>query len=186
MTMAENTLATMTAPGTIVLKRTLPGPIDRVWAYLVEPELRKKWIAAGAMDLKPGGSYEYIFDHDELSETKESVPEKYKDDCYPGMTMSGRIITVEPPKLLHMSWAEGSDEASEVKFELEELGSDVLLTLTHMKLFDKDLLVGVSAGWHAHVDIMEDNLRGNTPRPFWATHMPLEDTYRESLFGAEN
>lgn len=183
MTGSENTLATMTAPGTIVLKRLLPGPIDRVWAYLVEPELRKKWIAAGVMDLTPGGAYEYIFDHELLSETKEAVPEKYKDDCHPGMSMTGRIIEVDPPKILHMSWADGSEEASEVKFELEEQGSGVMLTLTHMKLFDNGLLVGVSAGWHTHVDIMEDNLRGDTPRPFWGTHMPLEDTYRRHLFG---
>lgn len=173
---------TLTAPGTMVLERLLPGPIERVWAYLTDGDKRQKWIAAGDMDLKPGGKYEYIFDHDQISEEVEPVPEKYAEECYPGMVMNGHIIAVNPPRMLHMTWAEGSEEHSEVKFELEQVGEQVKLTLTHSKLFDKDLLLGVCAGWHAHVDIMADNLEGVPARPFWSNHMSLEENYKKSLF----
>lgn len=176
----------MTAPGQIVIERLLPGPIGRVWAYLTESDKRATWIAAGDMDLRAGGSYEYIFDHDVLSETKEETPEKYKDECYSGMKMGGRIIAVSPPNLLHMTWpesgAEGGADESEVKFELAEVDGKVKLTLTHLKLFDNDLLVGVSAGWHAHVAIMIDVIEGKSPRAFWSNHMVLEGEYRKKLF----
>ena len=39
------------APNTIRFERLLPGPIERVWAYLTESEKRAKWLASGAMDL---------------------------------------------------------------------------------------------------------------------------------------
>ena len=182
MTILNEKPVKITAPGTIVLERIMPGPIERVWAYLTESDKRAKWIAAGEMDLRPGGSYEFIFDHDALSEAKEETPEKYKDECYPGMSMQAKIIAVDAPRMLHMTWAEGGDEESEVKFELEEVDSKVKLKLTHSKLFDRDLLVGVSAGWEAHIAIMIDNLEGVSPRPFWATHMSLEDTYAQTLF----
>ena len=139
-------------------------------------------IAAGEMDLKPGGQYEYIFDHDQISEDAEPVPEKYAEECYPGMTMTGHVIAVDPPHMLHMTWAEGSDENSEVKFELEQVGDKVKLTLTHSKLFNQDLLLGVCAGWHAHVDIMADNLEGVPARQFWSNHMRLEEEYKKTLF----
>ncbi|WP_262694201.1 SRPBCC family protein [Kordiimonas aquimaris] len=172
----------LTAPGTIVLERILPGPIERVWAYLTESDKRAKWVAAGNMDLREGGSYEYIFDNEILSEEQEEVPEKYKDTCGSEITMNGHIIAVKPPTLLHMTWAEGEDEESEVKFELEAIGDKVKLTLTHSKLFDRDMLIGVSAGWQAHVGIMCDNLAGVPARPFWKTHMELEELYAKTLF----
>ena len=182
MLMTEEQYVKLTAPGTIVLEHMLPGPIERVWSYLTESEKRKRWIAAGDMDLRAGGAYEYIFDHEILSEVDEEVPEKYKDECSSTMRMTGHIIAVDAPHMLHMTWAEGGDEESEVKFELETVGDQVKLTLTHMKLFDRDMLVGVSAGWQAHVLIMQDNLEGISPRPFWETHMQLEGVYAERLF----
>jgi uncharacterized protein YndB with AHSA1/START domain len=37
-------------PATLKIQRLLPGPIERIWAYLTDSELRRKWLAAGAMD----------------------------------------------------------------------------------------------------------------------------------------
>ena len=45
------------------LERTLPDPIERVWAYLTESEKRAKWFAAGPMGLKPGGKLTFHFQH---------------------------------------------------------------------------------------------------------------------------
>ena len=41
--------------GTIRFERLLPGPIERVWAFLTESEKRKLWLAAGDFELRPGG-----------------------------------------------------------------------------------------------------------------------------------
>lgn len=171
----------LVAPATVVIERLLPGPIEKVWAYLTESELRKTWIAAGDMDLRIGGAVELVFDHELLSEVKEETPEKYKDVCDSGAKMHGHILEVDAPNLLSYTWSEGEDGQSEVTFELAEMGDKVKLTLTHRKLFNEETLVGVAAGWHAHVAIMIDVLEGRPPRPFWSTHMPLEEKYRELL-----
>ena len=38
----------LTEPATLKIQRLLPGPIERVWAYLTESDLRRQWLAAGA------------------------------------------------------------------------------------------------------------------------------------------
>src|SRR5205814_4406784 len=40
---------------TVRLERMLPGPIERVWAYLTDSEKRKTWFASGIFDLRVGG-----------------------------------------------------------------------------------------------------------------------------------
>ena len=42
----------MTDAKTFRIERLLPGPIERVWAYLVESEKRRKWFARGDFDLR--------------------------------------------------------------------------------------------------------------------------------------
>ena len=65
--------------GTIRFERLLPGPIERVWAYLTETDKTGKWLASGEMELKVGGKVKLIFNHDNLSSNPDPVPEKYKD-----------------------------------------------------------------------------------------------------------
>jgi hypothetical protein len=36
----------LTAPATLMIQRLLPGPIERVWAYLTESDLRRQWKEA--------------------------------------------------------------------------------------------------------------------------------------------
>src|SRR5260370_33738585 len=73
----QNEYGAVTEPGTVRLERVLPGPIERVWAYLTEPEKRGKWLASGAMELRAGGQEEYVFNHSELSSEK-TPPEEDK------------------------------------------------------------------------------------------------------------
>ena len=37
------------------LERLLPGPIERVWAYVTESDKRATWLAGGEMELRVGG-----------------------------------------------------------------------------------------------------------------------------------
>lgn len=178
----NDALGKLVAPATLVLERLLPGPIERVWAFLTESDKTAQWLAVADMELRKGGAVQLFFGHNDLSPIKEETPEKYKGVCDEDSTMQGRILAVERPHRLSYTWGEGDGSESEVTFELAEEGGKVKLTLTHRKLFDNDILVGVSAGWHAHVAIMIDVLEGKTPRPFWSTHMALEDTYRKHLF----
>jgi uncharacterized protein YndB with AHSA1/START domain len=164
--------AEVIAPGTVRFERLLPGPVERVWSYLTESEKRGKWFASGAMELRVGGKVELNFNHANRSSEK-TYPEKHKDKGN-GMRTTGEITRCEPPRVLAYKWFGGPGGSSEVVFELVPRGKDVLLVVTHSRLPDRATIVGVSAGWATHVGILEDNLRGAEPRPFWTTHAALQ------------
>lgn len=173
----------VTDPNTIRFERLLPGPIERVWAYLTESEKRGKWFASGEMDLRVGGRAQLTFRHADLNTHKEPTPEKYKE--FEGeVSFDHRITRCEPPRLLGFTWDGESEDGSEVIFELTPRGDHVLLVLTHSRLADRAAMKDVSGGWHIHLTMLEDNLTGVEPRPFWSTLATLEAEYERRLAGA--
>jgi uncharacterized protein YndB with AHSA1/START domain len=157
-------------PGTFRIERMLPGPIERVWSYLTDPEKRRKWFGAGSMELREGGRVELQFRFSELSAEKK--PPTKGDEC----EVPGRVTRCDPPRLLSYTW--GSDpDASEVTFELTPQGKNVLLVITHRRLGDRGTMVSVAGGWHTHLGILIDLLSGEEPRPFWATKSRMEAEY---------
>jgi uncharacterized protein YndB with AHSA1/START domain len=165
------------APGTLRLERLLPGPIERVWAYLVEPDKRAKWFAGGRMERKPGGKLQLLFKHSNL--TDEPAPERFQAAAA-GVESPGVILRFEPPHVLAFTWGEGADE-SEVTFELTPQGDSVLLVLTHSRLPSREEMVNVGSGWHLHLLVLDDLLRERPRRPFWSTQAQLEQRYDEQL-----
>lgn len=166
------------APGEITLLRTLPGPIERVWAHLTDPEKRSRWLAHGRVEPHVGGVNHLEFHHATLTEHPEIVPEKYAADCQDGCHFTGRVTRWEPPRIFAHTWPESDGRESEVLFELESDGDRVLLRLTHHRLGDdRDFLIGAAAGWHTHFAILLAKLAGHPSPPFWATHAELEHVY---------
>jgi uncharacterized protein YndB with AHSA1/START domain len=148
-----------------------------VWAYLTEPDKLGKWLATGAFtQLRVGDVAELHWDHSKLSPQKEPTPEQYQQ--FQGMVTRWRITRLEAPRALSFVWDEGTENASDVSIELKPSGKDVLLVLTHSKLKDATDEVG---GWHVHLDILEDNLAGREPRPFWSRHKQLEADYKQRM-----
>ncbi|HLG94426.1 MAG TPA: SRPBCC domain-containing protein, partial [candidate division Zixibacteria bacterium] len=84
----------VTGPGEIRIERLLPGPVERIWAYLTESEKRGKWFAAGQMELRKGGRLELIFHNSQLSRHDEPTPEKYQK-CE-GYKSTGEIMHCQP------------------------------------------------------------------------------------------
>lgn len=161
------------APGAVRIERVLPGSPERLWEYLTNSEKRRLWLAAGEMELFPGGGVELLFRHRELS--AEPTPDRYKDmETRPAML--GEVIECDPPRLLTYSWP-GDGGKSEVTFELFPEGPNVRLVLTHRRLPDTDQMISVASGWEAHLGILEDQLSGRPPRGFWSTHAALEKEY---------
>jgi len=157
--------ATLIKPSTIRFERLLPGPIERVWAYLVESKKRATWLAAGEFDLRIGGKIELIFYNDSL--TEETAPAGAAGGGM--MKFEGKITRLEPMRLLAHTWKWGEGD-SDVVYELEPRGKDVLLTIHHRLPEAGGLNRGVGGGWSTHVGILEDQLNGVKPRPFWTTH----------------
>ena len=172
-----NDYCVVSEPGTVRLERVLPGPIERVWAYLTESEKRGKWLAPGKIELRVGGRVELTFRHADLSGEK-TTPDRYKKA--EGYEMRGRVTRCDPPRLLSYTWDEKSGD-SEVSFELTPRGADVVMVLTHHRLVDRATMVSVASGWHAHVGILIDNLQGVEPRRFWSTHAKLEAEYEKRI-----
>jgi len=163
------------APGEVRIMRTLPGPIERLWSYLTDPEKRSRWFAGGPMELRAGGKMELFFHHKNIA-PGETPPEKFAKVQDPGFKMPGTILRCEPPRVLSYTF----DEDSEVTFELIPQADQVLLILTHRSRGeDLPFLNGYASGWHTHL-LLLDALLGNTPPPpFWATHSRLLAEYEQ-------
>jgi uncharacterized protein YndB with AHSA1/START domain len=174
MTSQRDEYGRFLGPGEVQFERVLPGPIERIWRYLTESELRGKWLAAGSMELRAGGAFELLFDHQTLS--AEPTPPKFQGDGSPHK-LTGTVLRCEPPRLLSHTWY-----GSEITYELFPDGEDVRLVVTHRKLGDDSATLGqVAGGWHVHLGILEDQLAGRTPRLFWTTHAAAEQEYLRRL-----
>lgn len=168
------------APDALRIQRSLPGPIERVWAYLTESDKRGEWMARGDMELRVGGRVHLFFHHASLSSEPGQPPEKYRD-MENGTGMDGRVTVCEPPHRLGYTWGESDGSTSEVLFELVPQDGRVLLTVTHGKLRDRGEMISVAGGWHAHLGILRDRLEGREPRNFWRVHDGLEAEYDRRL-----
>ncbi len=174
-----------TARGEVRFVRQLPGTVERVWAFLTESEQRSRWLAGGTMDLRVGGRVELVFNHVNITPHSEPVPEKYRAAAC-GHPMTGRITRCEPPRVLAYTWGEADGSDSEVTFELTpETAGSTRLVLTHRRLGDnRDMILSVSAGWHAHVAILIARVADAPVPPFWSVHAKLEEDYARLLDAA--
>jgi uncharacterized protein YndB with AHSA1/START domain len=149
----------ITEPATLTIQRLLPGPIERVWAYLTDSDLRRKWLASGAMQLKEGTGFELTWRNDELTDPPGRKPDGFGKEH----SLACEITEIDPPHRLAFTWGRSGG----VSFSLEARGERVLLTLVHRRLPDHESLLNVSGGWHAHLDVLEARLENREPAPFW-------------------
>jgi uncharacterized protein YndB with AHSA1/START domain len=168
-----NVYGTLTEPATLKIQRLLPGPIERVWAYLTESDLRRKWLAAGRMELKVGAPFELVWRNDELTQPSGKRPDGFGEEH----RMQSRITELDPPRKLSIGWNGSGD----VSFELEPKGDQVLLTLIHRRLPDRSTLLKVAAGWHQHLDTWVARASGREPAPFWDNWVRLHKEYDHRL-----
>jgi uncharacterized protein YndB with AHSA1/START domain len=174
-----NNFATVNESGILRMERVLPAPIERVWAYLAEPDKRAAWLAGGTMAQAPGGRFELHFDHTRLSD--EAAPERF-NACNEQQTATSHIVQIEAPHLLTMTWDEGGPAESEVSFELTPEGAHATrLVLTHRRLPDRKQRLSHASGWHAHLDVLDAVLQGRKPDPFWTNFAALEAGYEKRL-----
>jgi uncharacterized protein YndB with AHSA1/START domain len=160
-------------PATLKIQRLLPGPIERVWAYLTESELRSRWLASGAMQGQKDTPFEFVWRHDELacppSKRPEGFPEEHRMQC--------QMREFDPPHKLAFTWGSGSD----VSIELVSQGKQVQLTLIHRRIPDRSSMLNIGAGWHAHLDVLVASV-GETPaEPFWDSWQRLKQEYDQRL-----
>lgn len=178
--MQIDSYGTLIGPDTLRMQRLLPGPIERVWSYLVDSELRKMWFADGKMEPVEGAPFELVWRNDELAGAEVI---QRPSDMSAEHRMQSQVIEADAPRKLVIAW----NNTGNVTFELEPQGKGVLLTLTHAGFQTRSGLIGHSAGWHAHLDVLEALAFEREPRAFWPRLEALRREYGDRLpadFGA--
>ncbi|SFI34559.1 Uncharacterized conserved protein YndB, AHSA1/START domain [Bosea sp. OK403] len=183
MQMAAPEYGVVLESGAVRFERLLPGPIERVWAYLTESDKRATWFCGGEAEPRDGGHVALFFKHSQI--TKEPPPEGARKMNDEGALMGGTITAWEPPHRFAFNWVGMGDPDSDVEFVLSQAGDKVRLVLTHRRLATKDRMAMVSSGWHLHLGLLEDQLTGSKPRGFWSLHEALKAEYAERQKGAE-
>lgn len=169
-------------PGAIRFEHVLRGPIERVWGYVVRPELRRTWLADGAMDLRVGGAIEMIWHNERLGAA--GTPPTEEALSLSGYRCTGVVTACEPPRLIAFTWDERG-VSSEVRIELTPgaPGTDTVeLVLTHTRLRSIGSVEGTATGWHTHLDFLEALLDGRPELPsYWSIHDRYERQYADRL-----
>jgi uncharacterized protein YndB with AHSA1/START domain len=163
---------------TIRMERLLDAPVDAVWRWLVEPDLRAQWFAGGDVDLREGGTLHLVFDHDNLSE--DDVPYPADFACHKGAAATERVIRVDKPRLFSFSWDGGKEGVA--SFELSDAGGGkTRLVLTHSGITGPAPMANFGGGWHSHLAVLQAKLAGRSVRDFWALHRESEAAVAEAL-----
>lgn len=151
-------------------ERLLDAPVETVWRYLVEPDLRARWFMGGPTDPCVGGALGMTFDHANLSDGDVATPERFAANV--GKSWHETITRIAPPHLLAFTWNGG--EAGEVTIELADMGGRTRLVLTHAGLRGPADARNFGGGWYAHLAVLQTRLAGGEVPDFWALHRQCE------------
>jgi uncharacterized protein YndB with AHSA1/START domain len=166
-----------TTPDTIRLERMLDAPVETVWRYLTEAELRSRWFMGGT-DATGVGEFELLVDHDKLSDDADvPYPESYAE--FKGTTWSEKVVRFEPPQLLETTFQSGKN--GNVTYELFPEGERTRLVLTHSGIQSPVGAQDFGSGWNSHLTVLQERLAGRGVRDFWALHAQSREAVMKAL-----
>jgi uncharacterized protein YndB with AHSA1/START domain len=120
--------------------RRLAHPAHKVWRALTETEHLDAWFPQ-----RIEGAWE------------RGATLRFVDREGRGEPFDGRVVAVEPPRVLEFTW--GTDT---LRFELAADGDETVLTLLDT-IDDIGKAARDGAGWHACLDLLETDLDGRPP-----------------------
>jgi uncharacterized protein YndB with AHSA1/START domain len=164
------------APDAIRLERTLDAPADKVWRYLTEAELRSQWFMGGT-DARPGGEFDLLVDHDNLSDEQVPYPESYAG--FKGSVWAEKVIRFEPPRLLETTFQSGKNGT--VTYELFADGDRTRLVLTHKGITSPVGAQDFGTGWNSHMTVLQERLADRSVPDFWALHARSREAVQKAL-----
>jgi uncharacterized protein YndB with AHSA1/START domain len=142
----------------VIIERTYPASIDRVWSALTDPAKMKQWYFPMMKDFKPVPGFETQF-----------VVEM-DDKKYPHIW---KVVEVIPPAKISYEWKFGGYPGNSLLtwelFETPE-GTRVVLTHEHLETFQGDKYPELAQknfqeGWTHFVGALQEYLgKTNSPR----------------------
>jgi uncharacterized protein YndB with AHSA1/START domain len=140
----------MDKPKFVYVSYILSSP-EKVWNALTEPAVTRKYWRnrKNVSDWKVGSRWEHRdFDDPNL------------------LDIVGKVVEVDPPRRLVVTWAQPADEGNAVRtsrviYDIEPLPDMVRLTITHDEL-DEEMLKMVSTGWPAVISVLKTLLETGT------------------------
>jgi uncharacterized protein YndB with AHSA1/START domain len=142
----------------IRFERRLRHPVEKVWAALTDRERLEAWLGAVEMDLVEGGSITIRWLNTD-TEGNYAVA-------------VGTITRLDPLRVFEVD----TDIHGLLRWELRPEGAGSHLTLTTRSSIPDEYLTLVLAGWHIHLDFLEESLDGqavdwpNWPFDRWRAH----------------
>jgi uncharacterized protein YndB with AHSA1/START domain len=164
------------APDTIRLERVLDAPIETVWRYLTEADLRRQWFMGGT-SATGVGAFDLLVDHDNLSDDEVPYPESYASSK--GATWTEQVSRFEPPHLLETTFQGGKNGT--VRYELSADGDRTRLVLTHSGIVSPVGAQDFGSGWNSHLAVLAERLAGRGVKNFWELHAQSRDAVRKAL-----
>ena len=160
----------------IRLERVLDAPVETVWRYLTEAELRSSWFMGGT-DATPGGEFDLLVDHDKLSDEAVPYPESYA--AFKGTVWTEKVLRFEPPRLLQTTFQGGKN--GKVTYELSPRGDKTRLVLTHSEIESPSGFQDFGGGWNSHLTVLEERLAGRPVHNFWELHARSREAVAKAL-----
>ena len=137
-------------------ERRLSHPIDRVWAAITEPSEILRWLGEAEVDLVEGGRMTVRWINHFTAEQAATYGIKGMDEGHEESVMNATIARLDPPRLLELE----SDVFGRLRFELFEDSQGCLLRFSDTFETPAEMLPQSTAGWHVHLDHLEQALAG--------------------------
>jgi len=160
----------------IRLERLLDAPVETVWRYLTEAQLREQWFMGGT-DATGVGEFDLLVDHDKLSTDDVPYPESY--ECFKGAVWTEEVLRFEPPRLLVTTFQGGKNGI--VTYELRPEGERTRLVLTHSEIQSPSGFQDFGGGWTSHLAVLQEKLAGRSVRNFWELHARSREAVAQAL-----
>jgi uncharacterized protein YndB with AHSA1/START domain len=142
--MTEGTLERRDEHQVIRFERRLAHPVKRVWRAITEPDEIAAWLALAELELEEGGRVVLTWQN--------------TDDHGNTAVARGTVSALDPPRLLELD----TDIHGRLRWELEAADDGTALTFTAEVELPADFETEVIAGWHIHLDHLEEVLDGGT------------------------
>jgi uncharacterized protein YndB with AHSA1/START domain len=129
--------------GTLRFDRRYDAAVEDVWSALTDPDGLGRWLYRSRFEPKAGGAM--------WTEGGDEV-------------QHGTVLVWEPPNALEYEWASQGEPPWQLRWELQPDGDGTMLVLRQIEP-DPRADPSFAAGWHWHLDRLEQHLAGRDPAP---------------------